>query len=69
MGERPTVCDPTLREASYTLNPSKSFAQVGQETLNLAPFLPFWETGLGDEGHEVANVGYVLGGRLFGQSC
>ncbi len=38
----------------------KSLSQGGRGTLNPAPLLPFWEEGLGDEGHEFAKVGCPL---------
>jgi hypothetical protein len=37
-----------------------ALSQHGKGTLNPAPLLPFWEKGLGDEGHEFAKVGCTL---------
>jgi hypothetical protein len=42
--------------ASHFCSPHpKSLSQRGRGTLNLAPLLPFWEKGLGDEG-KLANL-------------
>jgi hypothetical protein len=48
--------EPTHREAAPRLHP-KSLSQGGRGTLNPAPLLPFWEKGLGDEGHKFAKMG------------